>query len=101
MRTRPPGRTCTRHRRRNSRQEKRATRTQPTGAVGTAAPGRNDVMDMRRMLEALTPGMEHAEESDVGTQVLRIASQFEHRPGADAREQIVEHPLVLQYKSGK
>jgi len=53
------------------------------------------------MLEVLSPGMEHAEESDVGSQVPGIASQFEHRRGADAIEQIVEQPLVLQYKSGE
>ena len=48
------------------------------------------------MLEVLSPGMEHAEESDVGSQVLGIASQFEQRRGAGAEEQIVEQPLVLQ-----
>ena len=53
------------------------------------------------MLEVLSPGMEHAEESDVGSQVPGIASQFEHRRGADAIEQIIEQPLVLQYKSGE
>ena len=53
------------------------------------------------MLKVLSPGMEHAEESDVGSQVSGIASQFEHRRGADAIEQIVEQPLVLQYKSGE
>jgi hypothetical protein len=56
---------------------------------------------MGMMLEVLSPGMEHAEESDVGSQVLRVASQFEHRRGAGAVEQIVEQPLVLQYKSGE
>ena len=45
--------------------------------------------------------MEHAEESDVGSQVPGIASQLEHRRGAGAVEQIVEQPLVLQYKSGE
>jgi hypothetical protein len=39
--------------------------------------------------------MEHAEESDVGTQVLRIASRFEHRCSAGAVEQIVEQPRLF------
>ena len=56
---------------------------------------------MRVHLEVLSPRMEHAEESDIRSEVLRIASQFEHRRGADAIEQIVEQPLVLQYKSGE
>ena len=45
--------------------------------------------------------MEHAEEPDVGSQVLGIASQFEQRGGAGAEEQIVEQPLVLEDKSGE
>jgi hypothetical protein len=45
--------------------------------------------------------VEHAKESDVRSEVLRIASQFEHGRGAGAVEQIVEQPLVLQYKSGE
>src|SRR5258708_38908303 len=42
----------------------------PSGAVGSEAAGGNDVVDMGMMLEVLSPGMEHAEESDVGSQVL-------------------------------
>ena len=66
-------------------------------------PGRlrHDVVDMGMMLKVLSPGMEHAEESDVGSQVLRIASQFEHRRGTGAVEQIVKQPLVLEDKSGE
>jgi hypothetical protein len=45
--------------------------------------------------------MEHAEESDVGSQVSRIKSQLEHRGSAGAVEQIVKQLLVLQDKSGK
>ena len=51
------------------------------------------------MLKVLSPGMEHAEESDIRSQMLRVASQFEHRRGAGAEEQIVEQPLVLEDKS--
>ena len=54
---------------------------------------------MGMMFEVLSPGMEHAKTADVGSEVLRIASQFEHRRGACAKEQIVEQPLVLQCKS--
>ena len=44
------------------------------------------------LLEGLSPGMEHAEESDIRSQVLGIVSQFEHRRGTGAVEQIVEQP---------
>src|SRR5258708_7919027 len=82
-------------------QEEAARGIDPSGAAGSEPAGGNDVVDMGMMLEVLSPGIEHAEESDVGSQVLGIASQFEYRRGADAIEQIVEQPLVLQYKSGK
>jgi hypothetical protein len=52
-------------------------------------------------LEVLSPGMEHAEEPDVRSQVLGIASEFEQRSGAGAEEQIVEQPLVLEGESGE
>ena len=58
-------------------------------------------MYMRMMLKVLSPGMEYAEEPDVGSQVLGIASQFEHGRGAGAVEQIIEQPLVLEDKSGE
>jgi hypothetical protein len=48
---------------------------------------------MGMMLKVLSPCMEHAEKSDIRSQVLRIASQFEHRCGAGAVEQIVDQPL--------
>ena len=82
-------------------QEEAWRRIDPSGTIGSQAAGGNDVVDMGMMLKVLSPGMEHAEESDVGSQVPGIASQFEHRRGADAIEQIVEQPLVLQYKSGE
>jgi len=82
-------------------QEKASRGIDPVGAIGSEAAGGNDVVDMGMMLEVLSPGMEHAEESDVGSQVSGVTSQFEHRRCAGAVEQVVEQPLVLQYKSGE
>ena len=48
------------------------------------------------MLKALSPGMEHAEEADLGTEVAGITSNFKQRRGTGAEEQIVKQPLVLQ-----
>src|ERR1700684_3787673 len=81
-----------------NRQEEARRGIDPSGAIESQAAGRNDVVDMGMMLKVLTPGMEYAEESDVGSQVLRIASQFEHRGGARSIEQIIEQSLVLQCK---
>ena len=82
-------------------QEESARGIDPSGAIESQAAGGNDVVDMGMMLKVLSPGMEHAEESDVGSQVLGIASQFEHGRSAGAVEQIVEQPLVLEDKSGQ
>lgn len=53
------------------------------------------------MLKVLSPGVEHAEEADVCTQVPGVASQLEHRRGAGAVEQIVEQSLVLEDERGE
>ena len=58
------------------RQEESARRVNPSGTVESQAAGGNDVVDMGMMLKVLSPGMEHAEESDVGSQVLGVACQF-------------------------
>ena len=63
-------------------QEEAARGIDPSGTVESQAAGGNDVVDMGMMLKVLSPGMEHTEESNVGSQVLRISSQFEHRRGA-------------------
>ena len=52
-------------------------RVDPSGAIESKAAGGNDVVDVGMMLKVLSPGVEHAEESDVGSQVLGIAGQFE------------------------
>ena len=72
----------------------------PSGAIESQATSRNNVVDMGMMPEVLSPGMEYAEESDVGSQVPGVASQFEHRRGTGAVEQVVQQPLVLEDKSG-
>ena len=56
-------------------------------------------MDMRVMLQVLSPGVKHAEQTDVGTQMLRVATDFEQRSGTCAEEQVVEQLLVLEHES--
>ena len=60
-------------------QEESARRVDPYATIGSKASSGNDVVYMGMMLEVLPPGMEHAEESDVCSQVLGIARKFEHR----------------------
>ena len=82
-------------------QEESARRVDPSGTIEGKASGGNDVVNVGMMLKVLSPRVEHAEESDVGSQVPGMASQFEHGRGAGTVEQIVEQPLVLENKSGE
>ena len=58
-------------------------------------------MNVGMMLKVLSPRVEHAEKSDIGSHVSGMASQFDHRCGAGAVEKIVEQPLVLKDQSGE
>jgi len=67
----------------------------PSGVAGSEATGGNDAVDMRMNLQTLVPGVKHAEESDVRSQVPGIAGDLQQGGGAGVKEQIVDHPFVL------
>jgi len=50
---------------------------------------------VRVLLQVLSPGVENAEEADLGAEVTRIGGHFEERRGAGLEEQAVEDALVL------
>jgi hypothetical protein len=50
------------------------------------------------VLEVLSPGMQHAEQANIGTEVLRVASDLNQRGGTGTEEQIIEQSLVLKHK---
>ena len=55
-------------------------------------------MDMRVELQALIPGVQHAEESDLGSEMARIASDLQQRLSAGVKQQVEDDLLVLQGK---
>jgi hypothetical protein len=77
------------------RKKEAATGTAPTVVVGGESAGGDHTMDMRMMLQLLIPGVEDAEETDLGAQVPRMARDFQQGLGAGAEQQIVENLLVL------
>ena len=77
-------------------EEETVRRSNPSRATGSKATGRNNVVDVRMMLKVLSPGMQHAKKSDLCSQMLRVAGEFQERGGAGAEEQIVKQSLVLQ-----
>jgi hypothetical protein len=58
-------------------QEEGAPRGDPVGMIWSQAAGGNDAVDMRMKLQALIPTVEHAEETDLGAKVSRIASDLQ------------------------
>ena len=62
----------------------------PSGAIEGKTAGRDHAVHMRMVLQVLSPRMQHAEQANIGPEVLRVASHFEQRCGAGAKEQIVK-----------
>ncbi len=80
------------------RQEERTTRRYPAGMIRCEPAGGDHAVNMRMVLQALVPGVEHAEEADFRAQVSRIARDLEQRRGTGAEQQAVDHLLVPQRK---
>src|SRR5271157_1407499 len=68
----------------------------PVGVIQRESTGGDHAMDMGMMLEPLIPGVQHAEETDLGAQVPGIARHFEQGCGGGAEQQVVDDLLVLQ-----
>jgi hypothetical protein len=51
---------------------------------------------MRMMLQSLVPGMEHAEEADLGAKVSRVAYDLNESGCTGAEQQSIKQPLVLK-----
>ncbi len=52
-------------------------RANPAGVIAGESAGGNDTVDMGMKLEFLVPGMEQAEEADLGSEMSGIARHFE------------------------
>ena len=57
---------------------------------------RNDAVNMWMVLELLSPGMEHTEEANLGTQVFGIAGDLDQSISAQTQQQRVNELLVLE-----
>src|ERR1035437_6384451 len=75
--------------------KERVAGVDPVGVIQRESTRWNHAMDMGMMLEPLIPGVQHAEETDLGAQVSGITSNFEQGCGAGVKEQVVDHPFVL------
>jgi len=63
--------------------------------VGGQAAGWNDTTDMRMVQQFLIPGVQHAEEADLGAEMSRVARYRQQCLGAGPKQQPVHLAFVL------
>ena len=68
--------------------------------IRSEAAGGNDAVDMRMKLQALIPAVQHAEETDLGTEMPWIASDFKQRLSAGMEEQVVDDAACSAMRAG-
>jgi hypothetical protein len=71
-------------------------RWNPTRVIERQSAGGHHTVGMGVMFEFLIPGVEHAEEADLGAEMLGIASDLEEGFGTGLQQQMVQDFLVLQ-----
>ena len=58
--------------------------------------GWDDAVEMRMQKQVLPPGVQNAEEANLGAEVFGVGRNFEHGLSAGAEEQIVQQPGIAQ-----
>jgi hypothetical protein len=71
------------------------SRAHPMGMVARQTAGSDDAVDMGMVLQLLIPGMENAEEADLGAEAFAVCGNFDESLCARAEQQSVDHLLVL------
>ena len=71
------------------------SRAHPMGVIARQTAGSHDTVDVGMMLELLIPGVEDAEEADLGAEALGVCGNFEESLRAAAEQQSIDHLLVL------
>src|SRR3979411_2058051 len=68
----------------------------PAGVIAAESAGGNDAVDMGMKLEFLIPGVQHAEEADLGSEMGGVRRHFQERLRAGAKQQTIDDLLVLE-----
>ena len=69
--------------------------------IRSETAGGKHAVDMGMVLQALIPGVEHAEEADLRAEVPRIASDLDQGLGCGMKQQVIDQPFVLQRNGGQ
>src|SRR5277367_841864 len=80
----------------SDRNEERCRRSNPAGLVGREATSGNDAVNMRMVLQVLSPCVQHGKKTDPGAQMFWIGGDLYKSLSAGLEQKIVENPLVLQ-----
>ena len=75
-------------------EEEGILRMNPVRVAWIEAASGNDAVEMRMQSQVLSPGVQNAEEANLGSEVLGVGRNFEHGLSAGAEEQIVEQPWI-------
>jgi hypothetical protein len=82
-------------------QEVVVRRVDPAGVIERETSGGHDTMDVGMKPNLLVPAVQHAEETNLCTEVSGIASDFEKSLRAGTKQEIVDHLFVLQHHWGQ
>ena len=82
------------------RQEESCSTLDPPQAVGRESSAGNDAMEVRMVEQVLSPGVKYGEESDFGTQVLRIGGDDAQCLGCGTEKEAVDNPFVVKGNGG-
>jgi hypothetical protein len=78
------------------REEEAIAGGDPARVIRPEAAGGHHAVNVGMVLQSLIPGMEHAEETNLGAEVAWIACNLEQGFGAGTKQQAVDQPLVLK-----
>ena len=76
--------------------EEGSARGDPAGVIRSETAGGQHAVDMGMMLQSLVPGMEHAEEADLGSKMPGIASDLQQSCSTGVKQQVIDQPFILQ-----
>src|SRR5437660_5092324 len=71
-------------------------RSNPAGVIERESAGGNDAVHVRMKLELLVPGVQHAEEADLSSEMGGIARDLQQGFGAGPEQQTIDDLLVLE-----
>jgi hypothetical protein len=77
-------------------EEEARTGSNPARVIEREPASGDNTVDMGMKLELLVPGVKHAKEADLGSEMSGVASDLEKSFCADTEQQTVDHFFVLQ-----